>query len=396
MPSKYDADDILQEIYLTAQIKFHTLREKTLFKSWLLAIARNKCNEYFRNRAKILDIPLDEIVERRLSYAVQEHAEDSYVCETFAKLKDKEKQILSFYYFQDFSYMDIARKLGIPEGTVKSRLHSAKMHFKKEYSYFQKGENVMKNLPEYLPEYTIELLDKEPFSVRHEELPGMLIIPRKNEKLSFGMYDQPKRKRTGSYHLQVKGEVIIHGVHGVEIQLKYIGENEPNEERVIYAQLTNDFCRYLGGVSVNGNVKSIITFLDDAFVDAYNIGENNCGFAVEREQTGKILLKDGELITERCGDVSDIVGRYTVTIDGKSYDTVRLINLETSGNSYMMSEYYLNEQGRTILWRRFNKDDWAIERYKSRWSELLPKNERLLINGMLYVHWYDCITDYIL
>lgn len=30
------------------------------------------------------------------------------------------------------------------------------------------------------------------------------------------------------------------------------------------------------------------------------------------------------------------------------------------------------------------------------WSEKLPDNERLTINGVAYVHWYDCISDYIL
>ena len=29
------------------------------------------------------------------------------------------------------------------------------------------------------------------------------------------------------------------------------------------------------------------------------------------------------------------------------------------------------------------------------WTELLPDNERLTVNGETYVHWYDCVTDYI-
>jgi len=61
-----------------------------------------------------------------------------------------------------------------------------------------------------------------------------------------------------------------------------------------------------------------------------------------------------------------------------------------------VTEQYLDKNGRTILWRRFNRDDWAIDRFGKRWSEQLPENERLTINGDTYVHWYDCITDYIL
>ena len=36
-----------------------------------------------------------------------------------------------------------------------------------------------------------------------------------------------------------------------------------------------------------------------------------------------------------------------------------------------------------------------MDRYGKPWTELLPDSERLTINGRTYVHWYDCITDYI-
>ena len=89
------------------------------------------------------------------------------------------------------------------------------------------------------------------------------------------------------------------------------------------------------------------------------------------------------------------VGRYFVTINGKSYDTVCVMDIETY-NCGVVSEQYLDKNGRTILWRRFNRDDWAIDRYKKLWSEQLPDNEKIVVNGTTYVHWYDCITEYIL
>lgn len=33
--------------------------------------------------------------------------------------------------------------------------------------------------------------------------------------------------------------------------------------------------------------------------------------------------------------------------------------------------------------------DWVINRYIKTWRELLPKNERLVVNGSTHVHWYD-------
>ena len=57
----------------------------------------------------------------------------------------------------------------------------------------------------------------------------------------------------------------------------------------------------------------------------------------------------------------------------------------------MISEQYLSREGRTVLWRRFNRDDWRSDRYGGTWSERLPDNERLMVNGEVYVHWYDCL-----
>ena len=72
-----------------------------------------------------------------------------------------------------------------------------------------------------------------------------------------------------------------------------------------------------------------------------------------------------------------------------------VMDIETY-NCGVVSEQFLDKNGKTILWRRFNRDDWAIDLYKKKWSEQLPENDRLTVNGITYVHWYDCITDYIM
>ena len=110
-----------------------------------------------------------------------------------------------------------------------------------------------------------------------------------------------------------------------------------------------------------------------------------------------MILRDGNAITTPpVREVLDVVGRYAVTINGKWYDTVCVMDVELY-NEAVVSEQYIDQNGRTVLWRRFNRDDWAIDRFGGKpWSEKLPDNERLTINGETYVHWYDCISDYIL
>lgn len=393
-----DAEDVLQEIWLAAFRQFSSLRNEENFKAWIIGIARHKCNDYFRKKAKLLEIPIDDVFENKLCCGSHVIPENYAMEETLRKLGDKERQILYLYFWEELQQADIAVRLKIPLGTVKSRLHTAKQKFKEHYPYssnLSKGVSIMKNLPDVLPDYIIKRSARSPFAVRHEELPGMFIVPKEGEKLSFGMYDQPEGKLSGVYCLKVMGAVSIHGIRGVEIASQYIGSDGQKEECTIFAQLTDSHCRYLGGMSVgNDGLRRIITFLDgDAFSDAYAIGEDNCGFEVDRRQKGIITACGNGLSTSEKDDISDIVARCDVTVGGKTYDTVQLIDIQSSKDSFMMCEYYLDKNGRTVLWRRFNRDDWAIERYGKRWTEMLPDNERVTVNGEVYVHWYDCIMD---
>ena len=130
---KEDADDILQNVYITAMQKFNQLKNKESFKAWIISIARNKCNDYFREKAKVLELPVEELLETKLMPCRQGLTEIQSVQETLEKLGGKEKQILYLYFWKEMTQEEIAEKLGIPLGTVKSRLHTAKKKFKEKY-----------------------------------------------------------------------------------------------------------------------------------------------------------------------------------------------------------------------------------------------------------------------
>ena len=399
--SKADADDVLQEVFLAAYQKFPQLKNKEAFKAWIISIARNKCNDYFRKRAKAMEIPLEETTETTLSYSRFGITETSMVRETLSSLADKDKQILYLFFFCDLSQSEIAEKLHIPVGTVKSRLHTAKQNFKNKYPYrtdVLKGEDSMKKLPEFIPEYKIETSTKAPFAVKWEELMGWFLVPKLGEKMSWGMYDIPSRKCSHVYDMQVTGKAKVHGIEGVELTAREASCSDENEviNRTFVAQLTDTHCRYLATLRNDGDVRNYITFLDgDEFLPNWGFGEDNCGNETNLAVKGDIK-RTGTTVTSVNKDfLLDIVGRYTVTIGGKSYDTVCVMDIETYDNG-VVSEQFLDKNGKTILWRRFNRDDWKLEYYKKKWSEQLPENDRLTVNGTTYVHWYDCITDYII
>ena len=262
----------------------------------------------------------------------------------------------------------------------------------------------MKKLPEIMPAYTIEKQNAEPFSCRWEELQGWLIVPREGQKLCWGLYDFPSRTRTEYTEMEVTGRAEIHGIRGVEIAAVQYGAEDyyrtgcvDKMERRFVAQLTDTHSRYLAESHVEDGVRKYYTFLDgDEFLNNWGFGENNCGNEVHIAPKN-LLRRNGSIITGYTNrEVVDVVGRYFVTIGGKVYDTICVMDIQCF-NDGVASEQYLDRNGRTVLWRRFNKDDWAIDRFGGMlWSKKLPDNERLTINGETYVHWYDCLSDYVL
>lgn len=401
----HDAQDIIQETCITASMKFDFLRDKSLFKAWLIRIANNKCNDYFRRNLKVTNVSIDALSESALTVYSDDSSVQNTVRETIESLGDNEKQILYLYFFKDLTQKDIARILRLPPGTVKSRLHYAKQKFKKSYPFppKSKGEEIMKKLPEYLPDYKIQKSDKKPFKVRCEELVGWMIIPRLNEKCSFGIYYMPSRKMQGHIDTEVIGEAEIYGIRGVEISAVeydmedyYRTETVQKNERHFIAQLTDTHSRFLAESHVEDGVRMVHTFIDDdEFTENWGYGEDNCGSPVNISPEN-LIERSGNTVTGRVKpEVVDIIGRYDVTINGKTYDTVCVMDLNCF-NDPVVSEQYIDKNGRTVLWRRFNRNDWAFDRYRKKWTEMLPDNETLTVNGETYVHWYDCITNYII
>jgi len=407
LPSQTDADDVLQEVYLSAYRKFSGLKNKDAFKPWIISIARNKCNDYFRAKAAQMEISIEELSQQELSAGRLGISVVHTVRETLDRLGDKDKQILYLYFWKELPQTEIAKLLDIPVGTVKSRLHTAKQHFKNKYPYQTqkpKGDTTMQKLPEYIPDYTIECLEAEPFNVRWEELQGWLIVPRVGQKLTWGMYEFPERKRTEYTEMEVIGKAEVHGIEGVEVvavqhaptDYYHTGALDRVERRFV-AQLADTHSRYLAETHMEDGVRKCYTFLDgEAFLNNWGFGEDNCGNEVNLHPKG-LLHREGNCVTGTIPrEVVDVVGRYRVTIGSKSYDTICVMDVECYDKG-VATEQYVDQNGRTVLWRRFNRDDWAIDRFGGKpWSEKLPDNECLTINGETYVHWYDCISDYIL
>ena len=178
-----DAEDIIQDTYLAAYRGFPTLQNKASFLSWILGIARRKCADWYRTQARRKEVLLDSLPER-----AEDRPDDSAVEETLESMPEKDRMMLRLFYQEMLSQKQISMRLNIPEGTVKSRMNTARTRFRNAYPYKPKGAVIMKMekkwaLPEMLPEYHIAWKDEPAFPVVFEELMGWFIIPKLGERV---------------------------------------------------------------------------------------------------------------------------------------------------------------------------------------------------------------------
>lgn len=386
--ARQDAEDVVQEACLRAFRSLDTLSDPARFQAWMIQITRNQIRDFYRARYR-RNMLLTQIRPGNCAHPPCR----TDVSDALDRLSQRDSAILSRFYLHDQSVADIALALGIPEGTVKSRLHAARGRFRAAYPVPMRGENRMKKLPEMMPDYTIRKCDAAPFRVRWEEVMGWFIVPRVGEKLDWAMYDFPEKKRTEYVEMVVAGPASVHGIEGVEVRAKEHIDGAV-VERAFIMQLTDNHTRILAETHMDGDVKRAFTFLDgDPFLKNWGFGPDNCGNEIDIFPKGEITREGSVVKSLRGRDIIDVVGRYEVILDGKKYDTVCLMDIECYEGG-VATEQYIDQNGRTILWRRFNADDWKKERYGGLWSKRMPDNEQITINGEVYVHWYDCLTDY--
>ena len=385
-----DRDDLLQEIYLQAYEKFASLKDEEAFKAWILSIARNKVNDYYRNKAKELSVPLEDYIP---TVSIHRSVNET-VKETLRLLSVSDRQILYLYYWDELSLKEISDRLKLPVGTIKSRLHYAKKHFKERYP---KEELMNKKMPEIMPEYTITYKDEKPFDALWEELMGWFLIPKEGNKINWAIYDFPQRKISETYEMKCEGKAEVHGLQGVKVEA-IESYDKKQFKRNFIAQLTDSHCRYLAESHEEDGIQKYYTFLDgDDFLNNWGFGPENIGNETHLKQKGLIQRKDNVVTTEGNKEVMDVVGRYEVTINGRSFDTVCLMDVCTY-DEFTVSEQYIDRNGRTVLWRRFNKKNqrWLFDGFESVDEGKLKDNEKLIVNGEECVHWYDSISDYVL
>ena len=146
--NRAEADDIAQEVFITVFKTIDTFRGEAKFSTWLLRIAANQSKnriKYLARRAtdpEGLDgegagetadaphaVPLSGRVDR--PDVLAEAAElDGLLQRGIAELDEEQRLLVILVDVEELSYQEIVEITGLPEGTIKSRLHRARMALK--------------------------------------------------------------------------------------------------------------------------------------------------------------------------------------------------------------------------------------------------------------------------
>lgn len=131
-----EAEDLTQEIFLKIFKALHTFDRRANFQTWLISISRNLCIDHYRSRRKEREMVAREVDASLLSPPSRERSPFGRLEELDARqivraalreLPETLREAVILRDLQDFSYLEIASRLGVPEGTVKSRINRGRL-----------------------------------------------------------------------------------------------------------------------------------------------------------------------------------------------------------------------------------------------------------------------------
>jgi RNA polymerase sigma-70 factor (ECF subfamily) len=127
-----EAEDLTQEIFLKIFKSLDTFDRRANFQTWLISVSRNLCIDHYRSVRKERetidrDVDASELtpISKEIGAIALLEQQDrvALLRQALAELPDALKTAVLMRDIQELSYQEIARKLRLPEGTVKSRIN---------------------------------------------------------------------------------------------------------------------------------------------------------------------------------------------------------------------------------------------------------------------------------
>ena len=145
--NRAEAEDVAQEVFITVFKTIDSFREESKFSTWLYRVAVNHCKNRIKYLARRHDRDRDELDESTTSSGANgaiggpmpssphkqlESAQmEQKLHDAVSKLDDDQRIVVVLRDVEDLSIEEICEITGLPDGTVKSRLHRARLVLRK-------------------------------------------------------------------------------------------------------------------------------------------------------------------------------------------------------------------------------------------------------------------------
>ncbi|HSB37543.1 MAG TPA: sigma-70 family RNA polymerase sigma factor [Gaiellaceae bacterium] len=117
-----DAEDVFQEVFTRVYERLDSLREDEAVRPWIAQLTRRLCIDRLRAGARESDADIDELPEVPAEDVLTALEEAFDVHEAMAGLPENCRVILDRFFARDESYRTIGDTLGLPAGTIASRI----------------------------------------------------------------------------------------------------------------------------------------------------------------------------------------------------------------------------------------------------------------------------------
>ena len=148
--NRAEAEDIAQEVFITVFKTIETFREEAKLSTWLYRVAVNHCKNRIKYLARRHDRDRDELDETTTNSgvngtiggplpvsphsAIESAQTERLLQDAIASLDEDQRTVVVLRDVEDMSIEEICEITGLPDGTVKSRLHRARLVLRKRLS----------------------------------------------------------------------------------------------------------------------------------------------------------------------------------------------------------------------------------------------------------------------
>lgn len=129
--NEFDAENLLQDTFIRAYRFLSSFQPGSNSKAWIFRIMKNLFINFNRKKQAHPSYSLDTIINEPHNEEGDSRLRYFEIVRIIESIKEDYRQVIVMFHLQEFSLLEISKKLNWPLGTVKSRLHRARKEFRK-------------------------------------------------------------------------------------------------------------------------------------------------------------------------------------------------------------------------------------------------------------------------